>query len=295
MAGGNELVGLSESLSTVVESAATFTVRVNGRGYYGSTGVAWSGGVIVTADHTLERDDDITVALPDGNAILAMIAGRDPTSDLAILRAECDLPVAKRVREVRVGALALAIGRGTGTDASASLGIISAVGRQQRSRRGINLDGLIRPDVTMYPGFSGGPLVTAAGELIGVNTSRLGGGALTIPAEAVNRIVEQLLAHGRIKRGYLGLTSQPVRLAEGQAALAGQEMALVVIGVEPDSPAVASGMMVGDMLIELDGQPIRDTDDLRTVLSAGTAGQHVTLRVIRGTETREFSVTIGER
>lgn len=291
----HELIGLSEGLSGAVASASAFTVGVNGRASYGSTGVAWGGGVIVTADHTLERDDDIAVTLPDTDDASAVLVGRDPANDLAVLRAECNLPPPPRAGDIRVGTLTLAIGRGTGRNVSASLGIVSAIGEPRHTHGGRVTDGLIRPDLTMYPGYSGGPLVTVSGALIGINTSRLGGGALTIPATTVDAVVEQILAHGRIRRAYLGLTSQPVRLAPEQAASAGQETALVVVGVEEGSPSEVAGIIVGDVLTRFDDQPIRDTDDLRTGLSAAAAGKRVTVRVIRGHEVRQLAVTIGER
>lgn len=295
MAPRDDVMQLVDALPDAVVAAAAYTVRVNGRGDYGSTGVAWSPGIIVTADHTLERDEDITLGLPDGTEVQGIIVGRDPASDLAVLRAECELIPGTREGKVRVGTLVVAIGRGTGRDVAASLGIISAIGGSGRSRTRARLGDLIRPDLTMYPGFSGGPLVTVTGALIGVNTSRLGGGALTIPVEIIDRVVEQILAHGRIKRRYLGLTSQPVRLAEGQASLAGQETGLVVISVEPESPAIASDVIVGDVLLELGGHRVRDTDDLRAALVAATPGQPVALHVIRGDEIVVLSVTIGER
>jgi S1-C subfamily serine protease len=156
-------------------------------------------------------------------------------------------------------------------------------------------EGLIRPDLTMYPGFSGGPLVDIAGRMIGMNTSGMGGNGLTIPVAVANPIVEQILTYGRIRRGYLGLTSQPVALPESIATTAGQETGLLVIGVESDSPAADAGVMVGDILIGIDGHPMRDTDDLREALSSERAGQSASLRIIRGGDIRELDTTIGER
>ena len=291
----HELIGLSDGLSRAIASASAFTVGVNGRNSYGSTGIAWGDGVIVSADHTLERDDDITVTLPEGGDTPATLVGRDPANDLAVLRVDCDLPPPPRAGDIQVGTLAVAIGWGTGKHVSASLGIVSAIGEPRHTRGRRMTDGLIRPDLTMYPGYSGGPLVTVSGTLIGINTSRLGGGVLTIPATMVDAVVEQILAHGRIRRSYLGLTSQPVRLAPEQAASAGQETALVVVGVEEGSPSEVAGIIVGDVLTEFDDQPIRDTDDLRTGLSAAAAGKQVSVCVIRGHEVRQLAITVGER
>jgi S1-C subfamily serine protease len=196
---------------------------------------------------------------------------------------------------VRVGMLALAVGRPGHSGVGASIGIVSAIGAPWRSRRRGMTEGLIRPDLTMYPGFSGGPLVDIAGRMIGMNTSGMGGNGLTIPVAVANPIVEQILTYGRIRRGYLGLTSQPVALPESIATTAGQETGLLVIGVESDSPAADAGVMVGDILIGIDGHPMRDTDDLREALSSERAGQSASLRIIRGGDIRELDTTIGER
>jgi S1-C subfamily serine protease len=289
------LAGLSDALADAIERAAGYTVRVNARGRHGASGIAWSDGVVLAADHTIERDEDITMSLPDGSEVPATIAGRDPGSDLAVLRVESSLTPAPRAGEPRVGHLVVAVGRPGGSGVGASLGIVSAVGRTWRSRGGARIDGFIRPDLTMYPGFSGGPLVDISGAMIGINTSALGSAALTIPATAAGAIVEQLLAHGRLRRGYLGLTSQPVRLPDAIATTAGQETGLLVIGVEPDSPAELAGAIIGDILVAIDDQPLRDTDDLRSALRAELTGRPATLRLLRGGVARELTVTIGER
>jgi S1-C subfamily serine protease len=291
----NGLAGLNEALAGAIERAAGYTVRVNARGRHGASGIAWSDGVVLAADHTVERDEDITVTLPDGREVEATIAGRDPGSDLAVLRVEGGTDPAPRAAEPRVGHLVVAVGRSGGSGVGASLGIVSAVGRTWRTRGGARIDGFIRPDLVMYPGFSGGPLIDISGLMIGINTSGLGSAALTIPTTAADAIVEQLLRHGRLRRGYLGLTSQPVRLPEAIAATAAQDTGLLVIGVEASSPAEQAGAIVGDILVAIDDQPLRDTDDLRSVLRADLSGQPSTLRLLRGGVARELTVTIGER
>jgi S1-C subfamily serine protease len=180
----------------------------------------------------------------------------------------------------------------------ASFGIVSAVGGPWRTMRGSEVEGSIRADVTFYPGFSGGPLVNAAGQMLGLNTSFLGRGAgLTVPSAAVEGVVNALLAKGRIARGYLGVGSQPVRL---QAALAaqldgGQESGLLLVGVEQGSPADTAGLMVGDILVRLDGRVMADTDDLQRQLGPASVGTTVTVTVLRGGERRDLPLVIGER
>ncbi|HYI16327.1 MAG TPA: trypsin-like peptidase domain-containing protein [Thermomicrobiales bacterium] len=293
----------SNSLADAVERAGGYTVRVNARGRYGSSGIVWAEGIVLTADHTIERDEEITITLPDGSDLPATIAGRDPRSDLAVLKVEgLTLAAAPRAENGRVGSIALAVGRSGGGEngIGASLGIIASVGalgRGRRRRRGgkASVESVIRPDLTMYPGFSGGPLIDTSGAMIGVNTSGFRGQPLTIPHAAIGEVVEQLLTHGRLRRGYLGMTSQPVRLPEAVATTAGQETGLLAVGVEEDSPASTGGVMIGDILIGVGDEPVRDTDDLRSALGPDMAGQPATLRILRGGELRELTVTIGER
>jgi S1-C subfamily serine protease len=292
----------SNGLADAVERASGYTVRVNARRRYGSSGIVWADGIVLTADHTIERDEDISVTLPDGSDLPATIAGRDPGSDLAVLRvAGLPLAAAPRAEDRRVGSLVLAIGRLHGdSGVGASLGIISHAGTPMRGRRrrrggGMAVESVIRPDLTMYPGFSGGPLIDTSGAMVGINTSGFRGQPLAIPHAAASEVVEQLLAHGRLRRGYLGMSSQPVRLPESAATTAGQETGLLAIGVEDDSPAGKGGIMIGDILIGVGGEPVRDTDDLRSALGPEQAGQPTTLKVLRGGELRELTVTIGER
>jgi S1-C subfamily serine protease len=296
-------LGVSDALADAVERAAHFTVRVDGRGRLASSGIIWADGVILSANHTIERDDDITVMLPDGTTVPATIAGRDPGSDIAVLRVRVPLPAATRAEQVRVGMLALAVGRPGRDGVGAALGVVSAIGAPWRSRGhggrggrgGTALEQLMRADVTMYPGFSGGPLIDLTGAVLGMNTSGMGGNAFTIPCAVAEPIISQLLEHGRLKRGYLGLTSQPIGLPDALAEAAGQATGLLVVGVEEGSPAAIASTIVGDILIGIGANAIRDTDDLREALGSEQAGQATTLRIIRGGELRELDVTIGER
>jgi S1-C subfamily serine protease len=299
--GANALVELSEAMAAAVERAAASTVTVDARKRIPASGIVWTGdGVIVTSNHVVERDEDIMVTGPDGNEVAAKLAGRDPGSDIAVLRAEAgSWTPAERVPEgeARVGHFVLALGRPGEGGPQASVGVISAMGGAWRTFRGGQVDGYIRTDATLYPGFSGGPLVDGAGRVAGINSSGLArGSGLTIPAWAMTKIVDALLTGGRIKRGYLGIGSQQARLPAALAArLDGQESGLLVVAVEPGSPAEHAGMMLGDILVSLAGAKVMDTGDLQGLLGPDTVGTAVPAKVLRGGEPSDLTVTVGER
>ncbi len=291
---------LSESLAEAVERAASWTVRVSARRRIAASGVVWAaGGVIVTADHVLEQEDAITVGSPDGTEVAAQVVGRDPGTDLAVLRVtDATLPEAERAPEssARVGSLAVAVGR-PGASVQASLGVVSAVGGQWRTRRGRQIEGFVRTDATFFPGFSGGPLIDAAGRLIGINTSRFGPGqGISIPVAAAQKVVEVLLARGRISRAYIGIGSQPVALPAALAArVNGQESGLLIVSVEPSSPAERAGLVLGDILVGMNDEVIADAGDLQARLGPDRVGAEVTLRILRGGEPLSLAATLGER
>jgi S1-C subfamily serine protease len=293
------LAGLSDDLARAVERAGASVVRVDARRRQAASGVVWAAdGLILTADHVLERDEDLTVGLPDGRSVGTRIVGRDPGTDLALLRAEAQgLSPVQQGPAPKVGHLALVVAR-PGSGLETSIGAVSALVGPARTRRGGRLEGIIRTDATFYPGFSGGPLVDTGGRMIGLATSYFGQGAgMAIPLETVGRVTAALLSHGRVRRGFLGLSSQPVGLPEALRTRLGlgQESGLLVVGVEPGGPAESGGLLIGDVLIALGGEPVRDTDDLRGLLGAKRVGQATPVRVIRGGEPRELTVTIGER
>jgi S1-C subfamily serine protease len=296
------LVRFSDDLARAVESVGQAIVAVKARRRVPGSGVLWQpGGVIVTADHVLEREEDIQVQFADGRELAATIVGRDPSTDLAVLRVPGDgLPVAARGdgAAVRVGHFVLALGRtGPGT-ASASIGIVSAIGGPWRSRRGAQVEGYLRTDLTLYPGFSGGPLVSAAGQVVGINTSLLGQGqSMALPLTTVQRVVETLLSQGRIRRGYVGISTQPVALPTAlvQRLALQQESGLLVLGAEADGPADRAGLLVGDIVVGFAGAPVRDTDDLLAQLGGDQIGKVQEVRIIRGGDLRSLSVTVGER
>jgi S1-C subfamily serine protease len=295
----NVLANLSNDLAATVEAASPNVVMVDARHRLPASGIVWSAdGVIVTAFHVVERDDNINIGLASGQTVPAALVGRDPTTDLAVLRAQASgltPPAWANADDARVGHLALALGR-PGETVMATLGIISALEKAWRTPTGGQLDRYIQTDVVMYPGFSGGPLVDARGQVVGLNTSALLRGiSLTIPASTIRRVVEALLAHGRIRRGYLGVSAQAVRLPDALAQQLGQETGLLLASVEPDSPAGKAGLLLGDTIVTLDGQPVRHLDDLLALLSSDRVGKAVPVRVVRGGQSQEVTVAIGEQ
>ncbi|MDQ6603661.1 MAG: S1C family serine protease [Chloroflexota bacterium] len=295
------LSDLSNNLADAVERAGASTVAVHARQRQSASGVLWRPGVIVATDHTIERDDDITVTLPDGKSVSATLAGRDPSTDIAILKVEsANLPVAAvgDASALRVGHMALAVGRFGEGGLGTSLGVVSALGGSWNTWRGGQVDQFIRADVTLYPGFSGGPLVNAAGEIVGINTSGLSRNmGLTIPAATVNRVVDQLLSKGHIARGYLGVGLQPVRLPDTlkQAVGAASDTGVIIISIEGGGPAEKAGLFIGDILIALDGTPTTDTDAVQALLGPERIGAALAAKIARGGAPVDVTITVGER
>lgn len=296
---GEALVSLSDALASAVETAGPSIVRVEGRRRLPATGIVWSaGGLIVTAHHVVEQDENIGIGLPDGRTVTAALVGRDPTTDLALLRAPAeDLAVPAWVdgESLHVGHLALALGR-PGQSVMATLGIVSALKKDWRTPAGGQLDYYLQTDALMYPGFSGGPLVSAGGKFLGLNTSAmLRDVTLTIPAGTIRRVADALLQHGRVKRGYLGVGAQTVRLPKAIAEQVGQETGLLLGSVEPGSPAEHSGLFMGDTLLSLDGQRTAHLDDLLAALSGDRTGKTVPVSLLRGGQVTEVNVLVGEQ
>jgi S1-C subfamily serine protease len=293
------LADLSEALAAAVELGGQSVVRVEGRRRLPASGIIWStDGVIVTAHHVLEQDDGIGVGLPDGKSTSATLVGRDPTTDLAVLRVQAvglRTPVWVEAEGLRVGHLVLALGR-PGDNVMATLGIVSALDSRWRTPAGGDLDHYLQTDAVMYPGFSGGPLVSADGRTLGLNTSALLHGiSMAIPVATVRRVVETLLTHGRVRRGYLGIGAQVARLPAALQAQLGQETGLLLVSVEPNSPADQGGLLMGDTIVALDGHTVRHLDDLVAVLSSDRVGQSVVARIVRSGQVAELKVVIGEQ
>jgi len=294
----NVLSELSEALAQTVESAGPGIVRVEGRRRLPASGIVWSAdGIVVTANHVVKQDSNIGVGLPDGQTVKAELVGRDPSTDLAVLKAETSglSPAARAGDSLHVGHMVLALGR-PGRTVQATLGIVSALGDSWRTSMGGQIDRYLQTDVVMYPGFSGGPLVSATGEVLGLNTSALlRGVSLSVPAATLERVAGALVTHGRLRRGYLGVSTQPVRLPAAVKQALDQETGLLVVSVEPDSPADKGGLVMGDAIVGLGEATVRHHDDLLAQLSGEQVGQKTPIKIVRGGEVRSLNVTIGER
>jgi serine protease DegQ len=293
------LAALSDGMADAVEKIGHAVVRVNGRRRRPSSGVVYAPEAVLTASHALEREEDLTVGTSDGRTLPARFAGRDPSTDLAALRVEgLDAEAATPAEgTARIGQLALAVGSpGRGEGPRASLGVVSSVGGPMRTWRGPRLERYIQTDATPYPGFSGGPLIDARGNVLGIMTTGLArGAALAIPAELAWRVAKNLEERGSVKRGYLGILSQPVRLPDTQKLGLTQRGGLLVVGVEEGSPAGRGGLIIGDIVATLGGQPVEDTEDLLVLLTGERVGREVEVEVVRGGELRTLQVAVGER
>jgi S1-C subfamily serine protease len=293
------LAALSDGMADAVENIAASVVRVNGRRRRSGSGVVFVQNKVLTASHVLEREEDLSVETADGRTLTARFVGRDHPTDLAVLDVEgLDVePVTPAEGEARVGQISLAVGsHSRGEGPRATLGVVSAVGGPVRTRRGPRLERYIQTDATPYPGFSGGPLIDVRGNVLGILVSGWGrGAAFAIPADLAWRTAGTLSEGGSVKRGYLGILSQPVRLPDGQRLGLTQRGGLLVVGVEDGSPAGRGGLIVGDILATLDGQSVEDTDDLLVLLAGDRVGRPVPVRLVRGGELAEMEITVGER
>jgi S1-C subfamily serine protease len=297
----NPLLSLSNHLASIVEQSGPSIVGIDSHPRTAASGVHWRPGVIVTAEHALRRDDEVRVVTASGEELKGELAGRDPGTDLAVVKVPAfDAPVAGQAGggDSQAGNLALALGRSRNGGLTASLGIISNVGGPWQTWRGGRLDRYIRLDLSVYPGASGGAIIDAAGQVIGIATAGLSRHApIAIPAETVNRVTDSLLAHGTVPRGFIGVGLQPVALPDHLKAKLNltQESALIVVSVHPGGPAELGGVMIGDLLLELAGKPVSDTGDVQQALDSGSVGKAVPVRLVRGGALVDLQITVGQR
>jgi serine protease DegQ len=289
---------LSKGLADTVEAAGASVVTVHDGRHRPASGTVCARDLVLMADHSLGQEEDLTVGTGDGRTLPAAFAGRDPSTDLALLKVAglgIDRP-AVSTAPVRVGSLVIAIGRSWGGGLTASAGVIGAVGGPFRRGSGPELERVIRADVGLRPGFSGGALIDVAGSVIGIATAGLMRGVpLAVPVDIAWRVAEQLGTHGRIRRGYLGVGTQPVRIPASQRAGRAQDRGLIVLAVSEDSPAARGGVLVGDIVVGFGGQPVGDPDELLTLLDGAHIGKKATVEVLRGGVLERLDVNIGER
>jgi S1-C subfamily serine protease len=298
--GQNVLIELSDALADAAEKAGQATVLVNARRRMPASGIAYAPDLILTADHIVEREEDITVVFADGTEIPAKVAGRDAGSDLAVLKLEREAGTLAEATKspARLGQIALVLGRPSREGIEASLGTVSAIGGPIRTGHGGMLERYIRTDSISYPGFSGGPLVAADGTVVGVNTSGLARGtAITVPADIAWKIADTLAKNGHIKRGYLGIRSQTVEIPEASQNALKREQAtgLLILGVESASPASKGGFIVGDILVGVADTPVLHHDELFTRLNGEVVGKSTSIEILRGGQPQTLNVLIGER
>ena len=289
------LSDLSRDIAGILERAAVGIVRVDARRGRPATGIVWGNNLVLTAEHVIEHDDAIQVSA-GGTAVKASVAGRDPGTDLALLKPDglTAAPLARAASAVRIGHLVLAVGRTS--ELQVTLGIVSGLSGAFRSWRGGETERLIQTTAELLPGFSGGPLLDGDGRVIGINSWNFGRGVTrAIPIETAATVAENLQTHGRIRRAYLGLGAQPVRLGEALRSQLGQESGLLVVTVEAGGPAAKAGLMQGDTLVKVDGDPVRQLDELFGKLRGLDVGSTHRFGVVRGGELKDVSVSVGER
>jgi S1-C subfamily serine protease len=295
----SSLVSLSNEFASLVESSAAPVIAVHGRPRFNSSGVHWSPGVVVTAEHTLRHDEDIFVATGAGEKLPAEVAGRDAGTDLAVLRVKgLTIPTAPKSEDsgLRPGNLVAVIGRNRDS-ANAGLGVISSLGGPSQTWRGGKLNQVIRLDLGLHPVASGGAVVNASGKLIGIATPILSRAAVfAVPNTTVERVVQALLAHGRLPQGYLGAGLQPIRLPEHLTNSLGLPAAggLMTVSVDQSAPAGKAGLMIGDVLLELNGQFVDRPEAVRPLLSE-SVGKTVSARILRSGTLVNLEIAVAER
>ena len=295
------LFDLSNAIAAIVAESRAFTVTVFGRRRLPGTGIVWANDLVVTANHIVEQDEGIEVGGDNGDRRAATVVGRDPAGDIAVLRvsAGAALKAAPRATgELRAGELVFGIGRAGAGHPEVSAGIVNTAGAALRVSRGRIIEPVIQSEIVMLPGFSGGPLLNAQGEVLGLNSSHLGRGvSLTISVAALAPIVETLTTHGRLRRGYLGIGTQAVGLSASQVSESGSDAqtGLVVLSIDEGGPAHQAGLLIGDILITVNGAPVRSVDDLVDQLPGELIGSSIPVVVVRGSQKQEIAIIVGER
>jgi S1-C subfamily serine protease len=292
---------LSNEAATAMERAGRSVVTIQARRRIPSSGVHWRLGVVVTANHTVERDDEITVKLPDQSTVPATLAGRDPTTDLAILKISGENLAVSEFGDsaaLKPGNLMLVVGRTAEGTSRASLAMVSVTGPVWRAWTGGTLDRILRLDRNLHPNLSGGPLVDSAGRILGINTPALSRFTATIiPASTVDRVTAELEKKGHIGRGYLGVGMQAIPLPQKlrESLKLTNESGVMIVAVEPDGPGEKAGVLIGDILVALDSKPLSDTDDVQAHLTSEHVGKAVDASLIRGGALTPVTITVGER
>ena len=293
----SSLSAFSDALAAAVDAASPSVVQVHGR-RRPATGVVFAADTIITTARALGREEELQVRTPDNRTLRAELAGWDPATGLAVLRA-ADLrsaPAARSEAKPRVGHVVLALARSWSNAITASSGIVAVIGGPLRTGRRQSIDEVIRVTAPMHDGFAGGPLLDTAGQVIGISTSSaIRGFGVVIPAAIAWKSATDVLQHGSPTRGFLGVAGQQVRLSERQASDVGRQEGLLIVAVTPESPAASGNVLVGDILLDFDGHEIRSPEHLVDRLTGDRAGQPATLRLLRGGTIVELKITVGTK
>jgi len=294
-----DIMGFSNAMADAVERASRITALVDARKRLPVSGILLGADLLLSVDHGIEKEEEIQVVVGSSRA-LGKVIGRDSGLDLAVIRLDQALPFERHEAGVdgRVGQPIFAVGKPDPDGVQASFGTVTAVGESLRTMRGSLLPRYYSTSATPYPGFSGGPLVDLAGRVIGINTSGvIGGVSLAIPFDFASQMAETLVQHGKIRRGYLGVRSQPVQLSEPTQSLVGrkQKIGLLVVGLEDNGPALNGGVLVGDIMLGINQNVIDNQDSLMQALSGDVVGKEVDLHLIRGGQPQTLKIKIGER
>ena len=295
---GSPLLAFSDHAAELVERVASSIVAVDGGGRWPSSGIHWRSGVIITAEEVLERDENIKLTLPGGPVADASLAGRDPTTDVAVLRFQPGgLPVATTAEApLRAGQVVLAVGNHDGAPLAA-LGIVALAGGAWHSLHGGTIDSLIRLDLALSPAAEGGALVDLQGRIVGMPVLGPRRRALSIPSSTIDRAVDQLLERGHVFRGYLGAGLQRIRQerAFNGSQSSGSRRGVLVVSIDPNGPSARAGILVGDIVTAWDGKPIARVREIMWLLGPESVGNTVDLALIRGGAPTTLRVVIGER
>jgi S1-C subfamily serine protease len=296
-----ELIELSNALAQATVRGAASVVAVHTEARGSSSGVVCRSGVIVTAEHALRRDEGIEVTLPDGRVVSATLAGRDPSTDIAVLKCPetaSATPEFGDAATLKPGSLTLVVGRTRASGPVAALGVVSLVAPGRRTWNGASLAPYIRLDIGLQPTAVGGAVLDAHGNAVGLATPRFARfGAIAIPASAINRIADTLLKEGRIPRGYLGVGLQPVSLPDAlrQTLQRNEKTAAIVMEVYPGGPADQAGIVIGDILVSLAGHAVTRLEDVQSLLAGDAIGKALPLKFVRGGSVQQGSVVVAER
>jgi S1-C subfamily serine protease len=296
-----ELIDLSNALAQATERSAANVVAVHAEARGSASGIIWRAGIVVSAEHALRRDEEIQLTLPDQRVVAATLVGRDPSTDLAVLKcAEASAAVSNfgDVKQLKPGSLTLVVGCTRASGPVAALGVVSLVAPERRTWTGAALAPYIRLDVGLQPTAIGGAVVDPQGRIVGLATPRFARfGAITIPAPTIDRTVDTLLKKGHIPQGYLGVGLQPVRLPDAlrQSLQRAEKTAAIVLEVEPESPAHKAGIVIGDIFIAIAGHPVARLEDVHSQLSGEAIGKPLALKFVRGGAAKEVNIVVGER